>query len=204
LQHGTAAAATKEEVLQNYRKHVESAQGELSATRAVLEAKPQADWQPFEIQAYQAQVLWTVQAGLLLYRYEHKEMPADPASLAGTEYVPQWPANAFNGWKPVRVLGLSDGFQPGELTLQLCPREFYSYIKNPRPMSYQLSVFGPDMDFAHYGKAQALESNTWAEVPAGALYMIGAFNETSEQSRRKLEKMQQDAAAAGVKLWAEP
>lgn len=90
--------------------------------------------------------------------------------------IASWPLNPFNNWEPMRVLSTSDSFSPGDLVLQLCPpSENSERLGVNLPMSFALSIYGPNEEFASRGQARAMEGNTnanWTVVPSGALYML--------------------------------
>ena len=147
-------------------------------------------WTNSQRHDYLEAALWTIFYGLNLYFEENGSLPDDLSELAGTSYIPVWPGNPYNEWKPVQILSLSDGFSPGDATLQVCPHVFWSYIQNTRPVSCELSIFGPDMQYGDLGDAQPMKSNTWAVIPDGAVFMLGQHAEPASVSQQKYEQKQ--------------
>jgi hypothetical protein len=168
-------------------------QSALGESLAVLKSKPQEEWAQVEIQTYLANAMWTVQCGILQYKYDHERLPEPVSSLTGSEYIPVWPENPFNGFAPMEVLNGYAGFKPGELVMLVCPPEEYSGIKDPRPLSYELGVYGPDEEFAQYGNAEVTCNSDWAIAPVGVLYMTGARTESGKHLLEKWEKGKREA-----------
>lgn len=166
----------------------ETQQG-LEDALAVLHSKNQDEWTPLEIQQYLNQAMWAVDLGIVQYVGDHLELPSTVESLSGTDYIPHWPDNPFNGFQPVKLLTNADGFQAGELVYFPCPVEHYSGIKNPRPRSFELAVYGPDTEFARLGDAEPMPGNDkWVVVPEGALYMTGMFTESGKHLKEKIQR----------------
>lgn len=164
-----------------------------STIRAELEPIDPAEWTIEQHHTYLDAALWTIEYGITLYFMENGNLPADLEGLAGTSYIPVWPGNPYNEWEPIRVLSLSDGFAPGEVTLQVCPYEFWSYVRNTRPVSCELSIFGPDLEYGQLGDAQPMKPNTWAVVPDGAVFMLGQHAEPASVTEKKFEQLEEEA-----------
>ena len=191
----TARADFKSDTIARYESSIAKIQQNLTDSEAVLRAPADGGWSDLDLEQHLHNALFAVYTGIVYYEYDNRELPTDVASLAGTKYVPNWPANPLNNFEPVQVLGLADEFSPGELVLQICPPEFYSKMNDSRPLSFELAVYGPTVEFAALGTAAPLKINTWAVTPEGALYMAGAHTETAISMREKWETMQQAAAA---------
>jgi hypothetical protein len=170
-------------------------QSELIQSLEVLKSKPQEEWVPAEIQLYLSNAMWAVHYGILQYKYDHDRLPESIDSLVGTDYIPVWPENPFKNFTSMQVLDGFDGFQAGELVLLICPPEEYSRIKDPRPLSYEIGVYGPDTDFARYGDASADLNGDWVVVPVGVLYMVGAREESAKHLEEKYERIKKEREA---------
>jgi hypothetical protein len=177
-----------ESELQECKQSVSNQSTYYSAIRAELEPISVKDWTIEQHHKYLDASLWTIQCGLTLYFMENGNLPADLDGLAGTSYIPMWPGNPYDQWNPIRVLSLADGFSLGDATLQVCPYEFWSYVKNPRPVSCELSIFGPDIEYGQLGDAQPMKANTWVVVPEGAVFMLGQHAEPASVTRQKSEQ----------------
>lgn len=182
-------------LVQGQRDEVAAQRQRMADVASGLEGIDPVDWTPTQTYEYLQEALWTVYNGLNLYFYVNGELP-DLASLAGTEYVPDWPANPYNSSEPIRILQLSDGFSAGDITFQICPPEFYSYPANPRPISCELSIFGPNLEFGELGNARPSKDNTWAATPPGAYLMLGQYAETASVTAEKFRQLEEQLAQA--------
>lgn len=101
---------------------------------------------------------------------------ADLSKLRTSGSVSGWPRNPFNGWRPMRVLTPDDPFSAGDLVFQLCPASASSNWQNTElPLSFALSIYGPDKNFATKGHAAAFQDNSnanWTVVPEGSVFML--------------------------------
>jgi hypothetical protein len=198
LAFASPVQAVTESERHNYMvSNISEMQTVLESSLEVLKSKHQEEWTPVEIQEYLHSAMWAVDYGIVLYMFDHNRMPDSVESLANTEYVPVWPVNPLNEFTPIEVLEELEGFKPGELVLLICPQEEYSIIGNPRPLSFQIAVYGTDEDFAKFGQAEPLPSNKWAQVPSGALYMTGMHTESAAHLKAKWEKLQAETAEEG-------
>jgi hypothetical protein len=157
-----------------------------------LRGKLPAEWQDSELQAYFSAALWNVYLGVLAYKYTYWQLPASAEDLTSEGFVTHWPANPCSSWGPMALRGPEEGFSAGDLTLQVCPPEFYSKLHDPRPLSFEISVAGPDPAFAALGDAEPIEQNSWAIVPEGALYMLGGYTTPVIKQREKLDAKAQE------------
>jgi hypothetical protein len=155
-----------------------------------LHSSDRATWTVTDIDEYLNTSLWVVYEGLSCYWMENAKLPSSIEELSGGEFIPEWPENPYNDWKPVAIKQASDGFSAGDLVWQICPPEFYSGLKNPRAMSCVLSIYGPDIEFARFGDAAVGKNNTWALLPVGTLYMYDIFTEPASSAREKFRKIE--------------
>lgn len=195
----TPALAINNSLLSEYRTRVQDKVVDLAKSRAVLEAKDQAEWTAVDIQTYLLDSLWAIYDGLIMYEYKNRLMPDELSDMNGTEYVPVWPGNPFADWAPMEVLGVEDGFKAGDFVLQLCPPEFYSGINSTLRLNFELGIYGPDKEFASLGTPRPNEHNTWATTPTGVYYMVGAYTETGTHLRAKREARKKQKEEEGAK-----
>jgi hypothetical protein len=186
-----AAAWGCEDMITEIQQWIDDQSSYYSGLRAELESIDPAEWTIEQHHTYLDASLWTIYYGIFLYHEEHGNLPSDVEGLAGTAYIPVWPGNPYNGWQPIQVLSLGDGFSPGDATLQICPFEYWSFVHNPRPASFELSIFGPDQQYGELGDAHPMNPNQWAVVPDGAVFMLGQYVETAAVSQQKFEELEQ-------------
>jgi hypothetical protein len=191
-----AAAQFPEDALKDIRQQVSDGSERYNAIHAELELNARDTWTITQIHEYLDASLWVIYDGLTYYFMQNGSLPTSLEGLQGSSYVPDWPANPYNDWKPIRVLTLAEGFSPGDVVWQICPPELYSGVKNPRPVSCELSIFGPDVKYGDLGDAHPTKSNTWAVVPEGAVFMRGQNFEKSSVTRAKFDKIIEDAKKA--------
>jgi hypothetical protein len=191
-----ASAAMASDAKAELERQISSHSQKLRTSIETYKADPELLAQDVELGTYLGDSLWAVYNGLVLYKWENSSLPTDTESLAGSKYVPVWPLNPFNAFEPVQILELSEGFSAGDMTLQICPPEYYSRISNPRPLSFELSIFGPSEEYGNRGSAQITRSNTWAVVPSGALYMLGARTQSAASAKANAEKRKAEADKA--------
>lgn len=181
----TRHATLRDSMIEEGRAHAKK----LAAMETTLRASAPDDWSELQIQDYLTEALWTVHYAVWAASFGESRVPDDPSTLLGTQYCSAWPANPFNNWEPMAVLGAADPFSAGDITYQICPPDFYSFINDElTPLGFQLGVYGPSPEFAAAGSASTLDLNTWATVPPGTLYMTGAYGETAEATARKIER----------------
>lgn len=161
------------------RQHFERLQN----VQSLLQAKPAADWQDFEIQNYLDAALGTVYCAAIAYKFDRDILPDSFSDSGLSGYIAGWPANPFDSWAPMDVLTLADGFSAGDMVLQLAPPEAWSIVgplvSTERPMSFELAIYGRDVSFAEFGDPEPSELNWWALTPEGALYMLGTYRESA-------------------------
>jgi hypothetical protein len=174
-----------------YRDHIKSKQSALLEARQKLDSVPSAEWTDPAIQQYLSEAIWVVYLGAIYYSYKNNRLPSDFTSLSNSEYVPTWPGNPFSNWEPMVVVERAGEFKAGAFSLQICPPEYYSRIKDSRPLSFELGIFGPNPEFAT-GQAEPLNLNSWAMIPEGTVYMLGTYTEPASSVKRKLEKIQSE------------
>lgn len=183
------ASAFPEAAIQEMRDRVSDQESAYLDLRAELEQLPPDEWSIEQTHCYLDTALWVVYYGMNFYFKDTGRLPSDLEALAGTEYVPTWPGNPFEGWEPIQVLTIGAGFSPGDVTWQICPPEYYSYIRNTRPVSCELSIFGPDIAYGNdLGDAKPHKKNTWAVIPDGAVFMHGQYAEPAADFRKKYEE----------------
>lgn len=187
-------AELRDHMLEQARVHAEK----LSTLETEMRSQESGQWTEVQVQEYLAEALWTVHFSLWANRFGESAVPDSPKDLDGGPYCPKWPANPFNSWLPMNVLTASDPFSPGDLTYQICPPEFYSFMDNTlKPLAYELGINAPSLEFAQESDAKPMEFNTWAVIPEGTLYMAGTYCETAEMTfakrARRLARKQQAA-----------
>jgi hypothetical protein len=183
-----AAAQMPDFMIEESRQAVSDIAEQYKTNRTVLEQTDRSAWTLQQTSDYLYTSLDVVYDGLVFYFVKNGKLPATLESLKGTEYIPVWPDNPYNDWQPVRILSLADDFSAGDVVWQICPPEFYSYVRNTRPASCELSIYGPDVKYADFGDAKPASGNTkWAVIPEGAVFMLGQWAEPASVTRKKFE-----------------
>jgi hypothetical protein len=183
-----AAAQMPDVMIDEAQKVVSDMSQRYQAIRAELEKADRDTWTVAQTHEYLDASLWVIYEGMTYYFMKNGSLPNTLEELKGSVYISTWPDNPFNDWKPIRILTLADSFSPGDVVWQICPPEFYSFIKNTRPVSCELSIYGPDVKYADFGDAKADKANKWAVVPEGAVFMLGQWCEPASVSAKKFEK----------------
>ncbi len=184
---------------EQFLRDLHRSEAKLAELKTQLQASPQLD--PATVDAYLVQCVWLVYSALCAYEMDYRDTFTPPADLHVLEgdYIAQWPQNPLHNWEPLRVLSLSDGFSPGDLVLQWCPPEFYSFVggsslDNRQPVSFELGVYGAAEDCAPLFDVDKEQYNTWREVPAGTLFMIGTYTETADVTLAKRKRREERKA----------
>lgn len=168
-----AYAQCLDEIAEGYKKETRLAEITMLEAKQVLLDTDPAEWMPFQIQAYEYYSLWVVYAATASYiaSNEFRGHPADLTDLVTEGYIIYWPENPYNDWKPVEILEYSDGFSPGNIAVQWAPS---GYRDGRFPNSFEVVIYGPDMEFASYGSIERFELQVdWPTIPEGALYLLG-------------------------------
>jgi hypothetical protein len=150
-----------------------------------LKSSTPEEWLDYDVQAYLGQAMWVVYYAYILYCAEHEAMPTSHELLVEDGYLAEWPGNPADGWRPMRMLHVEDGFSPGDFCLQICPPEYYSRLGGDEigPYSFELSVYAANEKQALAGSASPLARNAeWALTPDGVLFMAGYYREPAPTS----------------------
>jgi hypothetical protein len=178
-------AGLRDHMIELARGHAQK----LGDLEAEMKAQTSDQWSEVDVQDYLAEALSTVYFSTWACRFGDSVLPNSPKDLEGGQYCPKWPLNPFNNWEAMKVLAATDPFSPGDLTYQICPPDFYSFMDDTlKPLSYELGIYAPSIEFSRMGNAKPLELNTWATTPDGTMYMTGSFTETAEMTAKKLER----------------
>jgi hypothetical protein len=166
--------------------HARVAAEQLAAAQ-LLHDTPQADLQPADITDFLNNALWNVFYGVAYYTNEHDCLPAGMDELVGKGYIGDWPLNPVTG-EPM-ALSENGEFTPFSFTLLICPPEYWSIASDPRPLSFELCVFGPDKDFASNGDVETNRNNAkWAVFPEGTLFNPGAGHAPAAWHAKQAER----------------
>ena len=186
-----ASATVREEIIIKYLESCRTNYGQMQDARIILEQTPNEEWTDAQIQTYLADVLWTVCHGMVVYKFEFNEVGVSLEDMVTLGYFPEIPGNPFSNWEPISLAQGNPGFSAGNLFILLPPPDFYSYVGDGqgnyeiKPMSFELGIFGPTIEFAATGLAKPDNNNTWAQAPNGTYFLLGSFRETVKQSDEK-------------------
>lgn len=155
-------------------------------SRDNLRSRAPEDWSNDEITSYLETSLTLIYHAFNLNLLETGSHPLNPTSICSTSYLPEWPLNPFT-WQPIVVRDCSEGFFAGDVAFQLCPM---SYSIRGKQRSFELSIFGPALDWVQSPKI--LSSNSgWAITPAGTVMSIGFTTETDSERSARLARKQE-------------
>lgn len=155
---------------------------------STLKSMEESEWTDEDIEFYLSNALWAVYSAIEAYSLKNGYLPADASTLISAGYLVKWPDNPFNDWEDMVLETSSSTFSAGDFYWQQCPSSYYSYRQDGNgglvPLSYQLSVFGPDTTFAStYADNEVItENSAWATVPSGSLYSLSAWTEPAPSS----------------------
>ena len=154
----------------------------------------QPAWQDVEQSEYLFYAFWTVYNGVLAYKLDNDRLPTDLHEVVSGGYAPGWPVNPYDNWEPMRVVDSAAEFAPGCLVWQVCPPEEYSYIgaiaeRNLIPLSFELGIYGPDLEFARLGAPEVMQFNNWAVVAKGTLYQAGSHRQTRNRPLTRIHRL---------------
>lgn len=161
-----------------------------------LRENPESEWSSEAIDGYLLNSMMCVYYAAVFHLWENGEHPARLNLAFNGGKFGGWPANPLNDWQPMEVLEAYADFSPGDLALQIAPSDYWSYMDRDAagnyiagPYNFELAVFGPSEKYAKFGNAAPYRKNSdWAMTPEGALYMIGAWKETTTVTDEKLER----------------
>jgi hypothetical protein len=139
-----------------------------------------------QLREYIENNLWLVYMAGHVHESIYGSYCFDTAVLQDKHLLPAPLLNPLNGWQPLRVLSLADGFAPGELCLQWPSSYWYGGLGSGiGPESHELSIYGFT---AEDGDCEALAAyiyeydRDWAVVPPGSLRLLSGFTQTQLQS----------------------
>lgn len=143
-----------------------------------LQAKDPAQWTQQELDEYLGYALWSVFSATEMYKDVMGFVPEDKQFLVDIGYLSTWPLNPFDGWRPVRLLTPANGFSPGDIVWQSDPAS---------AMAYELAIYGSDPAAPIPTRCVLLPGHeAWAQLPAGARYVVGATAETMSQTQQRM------------------
>jgi hypothetical protein len=112
---------------------------------------------------------WQIYMALVAAHASSFEGIDSMADLQASALIRNWPLNPFNGWQPMRVLALEDGFCAGDMVLQSAPLEFNSHLRTNLGFNFVLSVYGPHENYTPGNLTPVgLDKQLWAVSPPGA------------------------------------
>jgi hypothetical protein len=200
---GLAQAQGRPDISQRFKDGVAENEAQLAQLQQELQASPAMD--PDKVDAYLVKCLWVVYEALNAYEFDNLydyHAPQDLHILQGL-YIKNWPLNPLNGWQPIRVLSITDPYAPGDIVLQWCPPECYSFCgpdadNRREAYSRAMSIYGATPDTQLLNKPERKTYNEWVVIPAGALYTLDTFSETAQQTLEKAQRRAERAAKAAA------
>jgi len=176
----------KADIKDYWRSYLSETESHLLDLKHEMQQIEPSKWEPALVEDYLASALWIAYIGTIVSSYEAGNVGLSNLirsdDIIADGFVSVWPGNPFADWRPMAILAPSDGFSPGDLTLQYS----YDYFG-----SFEAGVYGPDEDMIGLrGAAAPLAQNQgWAVVPNGSLFMMGfnvggGLTRTERQSER--------------------
>jgi hypothetical protein len=192
-----AFAMNRPELIQEYKDQAAASYTKMLELQEFLHLSQPA-WTDVEQEEYLFHAFWTIYNGLLAYRMENDHLPVNLHDVVTANYAPGWPLNPYDNWAEMGISDSVDGFAPGCFVLQTCPSDYYSYSGPVAsqiliPLSFELGIYGPAIEFARLGDPQVMEFNDWASVIEGTLYQAGSHRETAKVTDRKRDKRRKQA-----------
>ena len=160
-----------------------------SGAKGALLAKDASEWTKQEVTEYLKYAGIMVYYALMLQLIEDNWVHStSPQQLADKGYLAEWPGNPFNGWKPMQIRDVTEGFFPGDIAREICPPEYASRGKRT---SFQLYVFGADENWPQdQGNFQNMNTE-WTTVPAGTAFTTGMHSETDAERQARIDRMKE-------------
>jgi len=164
----------------------------ISDMRTELESIPVENWGDAHLAEYSSLAFWLTYHAYTAYLFTYDDIPNDFNDLLTAGFISEIPGNPLREWEPMQVLEISDGFSAGDLVIQTAPASHYSIVGSfesydLRPLSYELSVYGPSESHFQGVSANPSEGNTWAIQPSGILVMAGVYCESADITLEKIE-----------------
>ena len=192
-----ALASSQDDQLVTFRDRLAGFETEMQDAQSVLESKPSVQWTNPELEEYLINALWVAFYGNLIQQLENTYQPTAGNDFVNVSAASTWPGNPFRNWEPMQVLTVEDAFSAGDLVFQICPSGYESVAgtkAGPKIIyaSFELSVYGADINHGAYGETGNHPRNAaWACQPDGALYTLGYWRESAQQSYEKRRKREE-------------
>ena len=190
----SVSASGRESLVSHFSEAAATSYQGASDYRGNLESKPQEKWTDLELEEYLSSTLWAVYNAMVAYELSSNRIAEGTNDLISAGFLPGVPGNPFQDWKPIQILEPGNGFSPGDLVILLPGMEHYSIVGSfdsfdLRPMSFELGIYGPNVEFAALGEANPGPHNDeWAVVPEGTLYMLGIHKEPASVTAEKIQR----------------
>ena len=166
--------------------HMRNFQRDMASAEAVLKAKSPEAWTPKELEDYLFNALFTIYNAAQSYDLTNRHAPTSCEELRNSGLLTPWPGNPLNNWEPIKWDSANAEFSPGDLVMQICGPEFYSFPKHPTPMSFEISINGTTKEYNPINPITYVPP-TWAVVPPGTAFMAGFYVEPASKTTKKRE-----------------
>jgi hypothetical protein len=189
-----SAAKGTSELVSFSKDRMQNAQNKLALDENVLKGKQQSEWTDKEIESYLFHALFSIYHAMNAYMFANRRIPSSWESLRDLGDLTPWPGNPLNNWEPIKWSVAPAEFKPGDLVLQICPPDYYSGLKNPVPLSFELSINGPTEDYSPIDPFWYVPAE-WAVIPKGTAFIAGATTRSPKKTlelREKREKAEKE------------
>jgi hypothetical protein len=198
-----SAASAIDDVVQSNRDQIATLNQRLHALRDAINSNQGSRVDQFK--EYLHEAMYLVYLGKSTANLKWTDLDAtndDLTKLVDLGYLPEWPGNPLDDWKPMRVLATGDPFSAGDLVFDLCPssevttRDGHGYRS-----SFNLYIYGLEEVTAGPTDPGLKENRGWSHVPGSALYVVG-FHRANDQdmaemrARAKARRVQEAAQKA--------
>jgi hypothetical protein len=207
VQNGTESSVTfpgqpssRGKIAEPFKQDMRKYQSAMQSAAAVLKAKTQVEWTAEELEAYLSNAFWAIYNAACSYTIEQRRVPESWETLRDQGPLSPWPGNPLSNWEPMQWEAGAAQLSPGNLVLQVCPPELYCFPEDPRPMSFEMSIYGPAKDYRPLHPFPYKPAK-WATIPEGTAFM-GGFGvkitpKTAEQAPAPGASVGEQGAAQG-------
>ncbi len=186
----TSHAVTRSTIAETFKKQMRNFQRDMTDAEVVLKAKAPGEWSKQELEKYLFNSFFAIYNATAAYTFEYRGVPSSWETLRDLGPLQPWPGNPLDNWDPMKWVTETSDFSPGNMVLQVCPPELYSFPENPAPMTFVLSIFGPTENYEPVNPV-VYHAPKWGVYPAGTAFMAGFGVEPASVTKKKMDEEKQ-------------
>lgn len=160
-------------------------------SKAVLLETPTGEWSTDLVNENLDLALKLIYFASNLHEHETGQVARSADELISMSYLSEWPGNPFNGWSPIKIWDISEGFHPGDVALELCP---VSYATHGEQLSRQYYIYGEN-EQAMAPEVVVSKNGEWATKPSGAVATLGIRYLTDSEIEERERQLEAQLAA---------